>query len=156
LAPFTCAGDACVQRHPRLPDDGEWECTDMAGAALCRGGDPAAGVAPAPPDPSWICGARAGTGERICIDLSPDFPGGAAAAGFRCRYDNAPQPRRLCARDPGAHNLGDGCTRERPCVDGASCVEGRCAAPRPAPSCWLDDDCGGGTCRFGSCRRAGS
>jgi hypothetical protein len=128
----------------------------MAGAALCRGGDAAAGVVPGPPDPRWVCGRRSGTAERICVDRRPDFPGGAPGAGWRCRYENAPQPRRTCVRDPAAHNLGDVCTPERPCVDGADCVNGRCVAPPARPTCWLDADCGSGTCRFGTCRAAGS
>jgi hypothetical protein len=156
VAPFRCVGASCTQAHPALPDDGEWECLDMAGAAVCRGGDPPAGVAPAPPDARWSCGPRTGADERICVDLRPDFPGRAAAPGWRCRYENAPQPRRLCARDTGAHNLGDACSPERPCVDGAFCNEGRCTAPALTPACWLDSDCGAGTCRFGSCRKAGS
>jgi hypothetical protein len=153
--PFRCAGELCVQAHPRLPDDGEWECADMAGAAICRGGDPPAGVAPGPPDPSWTCGARAGAKERVCVDLRADFPEGRAA-GWRCRYDHAPAPRRACARDPGAHNLGDPCARERPCVDGARCVDGRCVADQGLPSCWLDEDCPHGACRFGACVRGAS
>jgi hypothetical protein len=149
--PFSCTGDLCEQRHPRLPDDGEWECLDMAGASVCRGGDAPAGVAAGPADGRFTCGARGG--ERICVDLRGDFPGGEAT-GWRCRYENSPRPRRLCARDPAAHHLGDRCGPQQPCVDGASCQQGRCAAPSPRPSCWLDSDCAGGACRFGSCRTA--
>jgi hypothetical protein len=147
--PFQCQADSCTQAHPRLPDDGEWECLDMAGAAICRGGDPPAGVAPGPPDRRWRCGPR--LGERICVDLQADFPG-PSAGGWRCHYENAPAPRRLCARDAQAHNLGDACAAQRPCVDGASCLEGRCQAPVRAPGCWLDSDCANGACRFGTCR----
>jgi len=146
---FACTGDRCEQRHPRLPDDGEWECVDMAGASVCRGGEPAAGVVPGPPDGRWSCGARGA--ERICVDLAGDFPGGSAD-GWRCRYENAPRPRRLCQRDAAAHHLGDRCTPREPCVDGAQCRDGRCQAPPPRPSCWLDSDCPGSACRFGSCR----
>jgi hypothetical protein len=146
---FDCAGGACVQRHPRLPDDGEWECVDMVGASVCKGGDAPAGVVPGPPDQRWTCGARGG--ERVCVDLAADFPGGDRE-GWRCRYENAPRPRRLCLRDPAAHHLGDPCEPRRPCVDGATCRDGRCVAPPPHPSCWLDADCGSGACRFGTCR----
>src|SRR5205823_3702783 len=54
---FACAGNHCEQRHPRAPDDGEWLCADSAGATVCVGGERAAGVAPAPADPGWFCGA---------------------------------------------------------------------------------------------------
>jgi hypothetical protein len=146
--PFACTADACVQRHPRLPDDGEWECLDQAGASVCRGGDPPAGVVAGLADGRWICGARGG--ERICVDLLGDFPSGGAE-GWRCRYQSSPRPRRICQREPGAHHLGDRCDRRQPCVDGAACREGRCLAPPPRPSCWLDSDCASGACRFGSC-----
>jgi hypothetical protein len=147
--PFACSAQSCEQRHPRLPDDGEWECLDMAGASVCRGGDPPAGVTAGPADRRWTCGARGD--ERVCVDLRGDVPDGAAT-GWRCRYENGPRPRRLCARDPLAHQLGDPCDPARPCVDGATCRDGRCAAPPPRPSCWLDSDCASGACRFGSCR----
>jgi hypothetical protein len=149
-SPFRCGPAGCTQAHPRLPDDGEWECLDMAGAAICRGGDPAAGVVPGPPDPGWACGARARGSERVCVHLSPEFPEGGAA-GWRCRYDHAPAPVRACVRDGAAHNLGDRCAPDRPCVDGALCAEGRCAAPALVPGCWLDGDCASGRCRFGTC-----
>jgi hypothetical protein len=149
VPPFACDAGTCVQRHPRLPDDGEWECLDMAGASVCRGGDPPAGVVAGPADGRWSCGARGS--ERICVDLRADFPAGAAA-GWSCRYQNAPRPRRLCRRDATAHHLGDPCDPQRPCVDGAICREGRCLAPPLRPACWLDSDCPGGACRFGSCR----
>jgi hypothetical protein len=148
--PFACTEGVCRQSHARLPDDGEWECVDLAGAAVCRGGDPPAGVVPGPPDPRWSCGARAGGAERICVDQRADFPD-HRAQGWRCRYQNDPRPARVCHRDPAAPHLGDGCTPREPCVDGATCRDGRCVAPPPAPSCWLDSDCQG-VCQFGSCR----
>lgn len=149
--PFTCAAHSCRQAYARLPDDGEWECVDQAGAVICRGGDPPAGVMAGPPDRRWRCGPRPGGAERICVDLHPDFPGGAAR-GWRCRHEGGVRPARSCQRDPDAHNLGDPCAPARPCVDGATCEDGRCQAPALGPGCWLDQDCGLGVCRFGSCR----
>jgi hypothetical protein len=149
--PFSCWRGECAQTHARLPDDGEWECVDMAGAAVCRGGDPPAGVVPGPPDGRWTCGVRAGAAERICVDLRGDFPEGRAQ-GWRCHYQHPTRPVRRCRPDPAAHQLGDPCAPRQPCVDGATCVQGRCVAPPPTPSCWLDTDCAGGACRFGSCR----
>ena len=156
---FVCAGDRCEQRHPRMPDDGEWQCSDSAGATVCAGGERAAGVAPAPApaDAGWFCGARRGSeaGARVCVDLSPDFPDGRARA-WRCRtlYDGP--TRRVCQRDDGAHTLAEACDALRPCVDGSRCAEGWCVPERPAPACWLETDCRGGRCRFGSCLREGT
>jgi hypothetical protein len=149
---FTCAGDRCQQLHPRMPDDGEWQCTDSAGATICMGGERAAGVAPAIADAGWFCGARRGgdPGVRVCVDLSPDFPDGRAR-GWRCRtlYDGV--ARRVCERDAGAHTLAETCDAQHPCVDGSRCAGGWCVPERPAPACWLETDCAGGRCRFGSC-----
>ena len=155
---FTCAGSRCEQRHPRMPDDGEWQCTDSAGATICMGGERAAGVAAAtaPVETGWFCGARGGPepGARLCVDLSPDFPDGRAP-GWRCRtlYDGP--PRRICERDPDAHTLAAPCDARRPCVDGSRCADGWCVPERPAPACWLQADCPGGRCRFGSCLAGG-
>jgi len=145
--PFQCAGARCEQRLPRMPDDGDWSCADMGGAAICHAGERAAGVAPAAPDVGWICGARG-----ICVDLSPDFPDGDMT-GWRCRYLHDNGARRVCERaGPAAHQLTDTCDGRRPCLDGSRCVDGRCLPARPDPACWLDPDCpGGGYCRFGSC-----
>jgi hypothetical protein len=147
-AAFACARDRCVQRHPRQPDDGEWSCLDMAGATMCLGADAAAGVLPGP-TAGWMCGARR-DGQRVCVDLSPDFPDGAAA-GWRCRYERAPASARVCER-ADVHVLGDRCAAGQPCVDGSRCVGGRCLPPRPRPSCFEDADCPGSACRFGTCR----
>jgi len=155
--PFVCTADRCQQPHPRMPDDGEWQCADSAGATICMGGERAAGVAAAPADAGWFCGARRGgdPGSRICVDLSPDFPD-AQARGWRCRtlYDGP--PRRVCDRDPGAHTLAETCEARHPCVDGSRCVDGWCVPERPAPACWLETDCPGGRCRFGSCLASGA
>ena len=154
---FACAGDRCVQRHPRAPDDGEWQCADSAGATVCVGGARPAGVAPAPADAGWTCGARRSgdPGTRVCVDLSPDFPDGHAR-GWRCRTMYDGPARRICDRDPNAHTLADACNQARPCVDGSRCTDGRCLPERPAPACWLDDECPGGRCRFGSCLGGGA
>lgn len=158
--PFRCAGDRCVQLYPRLPDDGEWQCADSGSATVCKGGERAAGVAPAPPERGWRCGRRVetrdevGKGERICVDLSPDFPDGTMT-GWRCRYENEPPLRRICARDPGRPSLTAPCDPQHPCLDGSVCVSGVCLPSAPHPDCWLDEDCAGGRCRFGSCAEAG-
>jgi hypothetical protein len=169
---FECKGTLCTQRHARLPDDGEWTCADAAGAVVCVGGERAAGVVAGPPDAAWICGARRGAdarapggfvrrlaaaspaplGARVCVDLSPDVPDGDLSR-WRCHFENGPPAARVCQEARGAAVLSVACDRQHPCVDGAACVEGRCLpAARPAPSCWLDGDCAGGACRFGTCR----
>ena len=159
--PFVCAGAECVEAHPRQPDDGEWLCSDDAGVTVCVGSVPAAGVAAGEAEAGWICGARGGPpspdrlGARVCVDLSPDFPEGAAS-GLRCRWSYEHGLMRVCRREPAAHGVGDGCDAVRPCVAGASCVASRCVPRRPHPTCWLDADCAGGTCRFGSCLEAGT
>jgi hypothetical protein len=153
--PFVCEGARCRQTHPRQPDDGEWSCADSAGATICQGGLPAAGVASAPADPAWLCGAlRPGArtlpiGDRVCVDLSPDFPDGDMG-NWRCRTVYEPAPARLCAREPAAV-LTVPCTPARPCVDGSRCVSGRCLPRRPAPDCVADSDCPRQRCRFGTC-----
>ena len=157
-APFVCAGDRCVQRYPRLPDDGEWTCSDTGGAAVCSGGDPPAGIPFNVADRAWICGLRrAGSavrdkGERVCVDLTPDFPSGAAP-GWRCHYATEETTARICERDASAHVIGDRCDPRTPCLDGLRCIAARCTAEPPSPSCILDGDCSVGLCRFGSCWR---
>jgi hypothetical protein len=149
--PFVCVGDECVQRHPRMPDDGEWECVDLHGVVICHGGEPAAAVVDGPPDPGWLCGARAQGArgpERLCVDFAPDLPAGEAA-GWRCRYDHQRGEKRICRRDAQARRVGGPCAAG--CPEGATCVENRCLPARPDPTCWLDSDCPGGKCRFGTC-----
>jgi hypothetical protein len=154
---FACDGDRCTQPQARRPDDGEWTCTENGGAIVCVGGERAAGVVAGPPDPAWVCGARRGQraddllGARVCVDFAPDFPDGDGTH-WRCRPAAGAANGRVCERaaDPGV--LAGACERARPCLDGAVCIENRCVPARPAPSCWLDDDCPGGACRFGTCR----
>ncbi|MBI4512236.1 MAG: hypothetical protein HY698_21565 [Deltaproteobacteria bacterium] len=146
---FLCEGDTCLQRHPRLPGDGVWECVDQDGVVVCRSASTAAGVVPALPDPGWTCGRRRGDAKnaRICVDLAPDLPNGATS-GFRCKFDHARGLRRLCTRDPASPKVGGPC----PCPEGVSCVSGRCIPAKPAADCWLPKDCGPGmTCRHGTC-----
>jgi len=162
--PFRCEGSRCIQRHPRLPDDGEWECADMAGAVVCRGGEPAAGTAPGGKGRGFACGTRRVrselVAERICVDLSPDVPDGAEP-GVRCHFEANGGLTRVCELGAARASLGAPCAPARPCVDGAVCMAGagkaggehRCVPLRPEPSCWLPGDCDQGSCRFGTCTR---
>jgi hypothetical protein len=153
---FLREGELWVQRHPRMPDDGEWSCGEMGGAAVCSGGDAPAGVAGNVADVAWFCGRRrkAGGDERVCVDLAPDFPDGHARA-WRCRYASDRGGARVCERDPSGHQLGDSCGAAAPCLDGVRCVAGRCVPDRPEPSCAFDRDCESGVCRLGTCREIG-
>jgi hypothetical protein len=160
-AAFTCVGERCTQSHARRPDDGEWTCVDSAGAVACVGGQGAAGIVAGPPDVAWICGKRPDErpgdafGSRVCVDLAPDFPDGDGTH-WRCRSFNGPAGTRECARATDVAVLGVRCDGARPCVDGAACVGALCVPARPEPSCWLDDDCPSGACRFGTCRAEGT
>jgi hypothetical protein len=151
---FVRDGELWVQRHPRMPDDGEWSCAEMGGAVVCSGGDEPAGVAFNVADVVWACGARATGAERVCVDFAPDYPDGHARA-WRCRYANERGGARICERDRNAHQLGDDCSPASPCLDGVRCVAGRCVPERPAPSCAFDRDCAAGVCRLGTCREIG-
>ncbi len=150
--PWACDGGSCLQREPRLPDDGEWECVQMDGVAYCHGGLPAAGVVPSRPDLGWVCGARRGgtPGERVCVDFAPDHA--AMSVPTRCRFEY-PDPEPMLHCSPGdAKHVGDRCTTREQCPPGAACVGQRCLPPRPTPSCWFDADCGtGGRCRWATC-----
>ncbi len=156
---FARRGDVWTQRYPRFPDDGEWRCGEMAGAVVCAGGDPPAGVAINVADPAWICGSRRAreanpsSAERICVDLAPDFPDGRAA-GWRCRYASGPSTVRTCERDAASHQLGDACDPRNPCLDGLRCAASRCVPAKPSPSCEIDRDCESGACRLGTCLAA--
>jgi hypothetical protein len=155
--PFVCTGKRCVQRYPVLPDDGEWSCEVTGGMSVCVGAVPASGVgSPAGAEArmsatGYWCGRRRGSGgERVCVDLSPDFPDGNAE-GWRCHYETAKRLERVCDRGPEPFQIGDHCGPRQPCLDGSHCVAGRCVPETPDPSCWLDADCPDGRCRFGSC-----
>jgi hypothetical protein len=149
---FSCEGSTCTQRHPRQPDDGQWQCSDDSGVAVCASVAAAAGVPEGRVERGWMCSQRGnrGDGSRVCVDLSPDFPDGAPA-GWRCRWSHDSGTVRTCVRDPSAHTLGDSCDGQHPCVAGARCAVGHCEPPRPAPACALDGDCARNTCRFGTC-----
>ena len=122
-----------------------------------RGGRGAGPRPVRPSDAGWFCGARRGgdPGARVCVDLSPDFPDGRAR-GWRCRTLHDGPARRVCERDAAAHTLAEACDPGHPCVDGSRCAEGWCVPERPAPGCWLQTDCPGGRCRFGSCIAGGA
>lgn len=157
VGPFVRRGDVFEQRHPRQPDDGQWQCSDDSGVTVCTGGEPASGVAPSPVAPGWECGDRrrpspSGAGARVCVDLSPDYPQGPVL-GWRCRWRYEPAPLRECRSEPDVHVVGDACDARSPCVLGAVCADGRCLPPQPAADCVLDSDCSSGACRFGSCAR---
>jgi hypothetical protein len=156
---FLCDPAGCTQAVARVPDDCEWECADSAGVVVCRGGERPAATPPGAADPAFVCGARRGTSagagaataERICVDVSPDFPHGERS-GYRCRFDTTSGLSRRCERAPDAHGIGDACDVGHPCVSGLACAAARCVPFAPEPSCWLDRDCDKGACRFGSCR----
>lgn len=150
---FACEGPRCRQVHPRVPDANEWTCADARGATLCRELAKAAGVVLGPAHPSFVCGERivGGTrnGERLCLDLSPDFPDGRAR-NWSCHYEAEPRLTRVCIARPSAA-LGGTCSPPLGCPSGALCVKGSCLPRLPRPTCWLDTDCKSGHCRLGSC-----
>ncbi|MEZ4219588.1 MAG: hypothetical protein R3B13_01585 [Polyangiaceae bacterium] len=148
---FACHGDVCTQRYPCMPDDGEWECADHDGAAVCRKLAGAAGIVEGPADPSWVCGVRNGkAAEKICVDLSPDRP---RDGDYICRFQYEPsRPRRSCRRGQDAV-LGRDCAAG--CPAGSTCVGERCLPLMPAPNCYLDADCTDkDKCLHGTCRSA--
>ncbi len=151
---FQCSRVRCVQEQPRVPDDGEWECSDVVGVVLCRGGAAPAGVASPAADPGWLCGARrAGrAGERVCLDLDPDLPDGTG--GYACHFErHAARLRRVCERSEAPH-IGGECSAARRCPAGSVCADGVCVPRRAHADCWTDLDCGSGECLYGSCTEA--
>jgi hypothetical protein len=130
---FSCRGDVCVQRHVRLPDDGEWRCAEREGVVWCAGGEPAAGVVKVVSERGYRCGERrvapGDRRERVCVDAAPDYPVGRAGE-FACRFVEQGSLRRECVRRPST---------VRP-LEHAS-----------LPNCWLDRDCDGTKCDRGSC-----
>jgi hypothetical protein len=129
---FSCEAGRCVQRHVRLPDDGEWRCAEEDGVAWCAGGEPAAGVVKAPVDRGFTCGWRRGPQpERVCVDEAPDHPGGQRGR-YRCRFLQERGMKRECVEES---------------------VPVRAVVARGAPDCWLDRDCVPGTCDRGRCTR---
>jgi hypothetical protein len=149
--PFTCQKDRCVQSPLRAPDDGEWECVEMAGAVVCRSPSEAAGIPPGAEDAAFVCGVRKGHGERICVDLSPDPPPGLGSWSCRVTYDGG-SAARVCTPSKEAR-VGGRCASPEECPVATACIGGRCLPDQPAPECWFDQDCGQGErCRYGSCR----
>ena len=178
---WDCEGRRCVQRRPRMPDDGEWECVDVGGIVYCRGGLAAAGVVAGAADRGWMCGSRPrareeregreereareekpetrGTDaksarpvERVCVDFSPDLP--PLPGVFHCRFQYpGPGPERVCDDQTTGARPGDACASARDCPSGLGCTGGRCLPSRPDVGCWLDVDCGGSRarCRWGTC-----
>ena len=133
---FVCEGERCVQRHPRLPDTGEWRCAEREGVVWCAGGEPAAGVVALPPSRGYTCGERRkserGRRERVCVDAAPDYPSDRAGE-FSCRFTER---------------------GERECVRRASALK---PLARPAmPNCWLDADCESARCDRGTCAEGGA
>jgi hypothetical protein len=132
-SPFVCAGATCVQRHVRLPDDGEWRCAERDGVVWCAGGEPAAGVVTLTSSRGYRCGERRGAvRERVCVDAAPDYPDGGPGA-FRCKFEQERGVVRTCTRGPGT-------SRREPVAT--------------EPNCWIDADCAG-RCERGSCAEAG-
>ncbi len=129
---FICQGALCRQRHVRLPDDGEWRCAEREGLVWCAGGEPAAGVISAPRQRGYVCGQRRGHDERVCVDVSPDYPS-AIPGQHRCRF---------VAED----GFWRECERER--------VATRARGALGPPDCWLDADCAPGRCDRGTCAGA--
>jgi len=117
------------QAHPRLPDTGEWRCAESERTVWCAGGEAAAGVVSGPLDRGYRCAARWGqnTGERVCVDQQPDYPG----EGYRCRFEQERGVARVC--EPATAAAG-------PALPGGA-----------LPACWLDRDCPSGRCDRGAC-----
>jgi hypothetical protein len=146
---FVCRGDDCRQEQPRLPDTGEWRCAEHGKVVWCAGGEPAAGVVAGAPDLGFRCAVRWGksalSGERVCIDRSPDYPNGARAA-YDCAYDQELSMARVCKKSAAlAEPLPPGA--EPACWLSKDCPSGRC--DRGVCSCQADADCVHGHCKPG-------
>jgi len=150
--PFVCAGTRCVQEHPRVPDNGEWDCVDIAGVVYCRKVVAAAGVLAGPLEPGFACGTRRGEGhgELICVDFAPDPAPLRVPYACSIGYSRG-VAERVCAPS-SARRVGAACDGDSACPAGTRCVGGRCLPGYPRPACWLDGDCDGAQkCHFGSC-----
>ncbi len=153
--PFACGDGGCVQDHPRMPDDGEWECFERGGAVVCHGGEPAAGVVAGRRDEAWICGERRGAPgrTRVCVDLAPDRPDDGSFSHCTVQQ-RAAGARQVCGptKEP---SLGGACEADLGCPAGAACVSRVCLPARaPLGECWQDTDCGAGeVCVFATCAK---
>jgi hypothetical protein len=152
---FACAGDVCRQTQPRLPDTGEWSCAERDGVVWCTGGEPAAGVVPGLPDPSYDCGKRGGeraiAGERLCIDRKPDYPD--ASATYACRYEQERGTTRVCVPSSSRHRESLAIEAVPACWLDTDCRSRGC--DRGACRCATDNDCEQGRCQAGLCTRSG-
>lgn len=146
-SPFRCSGETCIQDHPRFPDDGVWECGDRSGVSHCRRGYKPSGAVMGPPDPGWICNEDT-DGHSICLDFSPDTPNGEVE-GWECHFQHGDSVQRLCRRNSVLPTVGTRC--KSGCPLGALCIEEICVPKKPSPDCWLNADCEGGSCLFGTC-----
>jgi hypothetical protein len=117
------------QEQPRLPDTGEWRCAEQGKVVWCAGGKAAAGIVSGPPDRGYRCGPRWGTttGERVCVDEHPDYPGDA----YRCAFEQERGMARVC--------------------ETAAAWRGPALPPNAIPACWLDRDCFSQRCERGVC-----
>lgn len=150
-SPFVCQRGRCVQRRPRLPDDGEWECTETGGAVLCRGGAAPAGVVRPQAGWGYTCASRPGhPEERLCLDVDPDLPTELDAT-VRCNFEvTAGRAQRVCVSSE-APRLGNRCQTATDCPAGARCIREVCVPPTLTPACFRDPDCGLERCTLASC-----
>lgn len=98
--------------------------------------------------------------ERVCVDLSPDFPEQRATA-YHCEYSNRGALRRVCRPastppTPQRHNLGEFCASTEECAEGLACISSFCILPAfLQPECWYHRDCPEGQrCLLAQCRQA--
>ncbi len=146
---FSCKGKRCRQRHPRMPDDGAWECGDVAGVVACRGHAKTAGAPAGKLDPDWTCGPRRGhPKERLCLDFSPDLPPGDGP--WSCHFEHeVGAAGRVCVKKASAR-VGQACAAA-PCPAGTRCLDGRCLPGVLKTECWGDKDCPSGRCELTRC-----
>jgi hypothetical protein len=130
---FVCRAGSCRQRHPRLPDSGEWRCADGGDVVWCAGGEAAAGVVSGAAEPRFRCGARWGNErrERVCIDAAAERPEGSE--NYQCGFEQELGIAKLCKVAAASPAL--------------------VALPaRAVPACWLGRDCPSGQCNRGACK----
>lgn len=144
----------CINPGPDYPDDGEWDCEDVAGETICRrpGDFPDDGGGTA-----WNCELQ---GEFVvCTDTTPNYPDDGGGGPYNCWFNEF----RICETIPGdgggwsCYDADDGsreCRNNEPdlpddgewaCWDDAG--QTHCRRPGDFP-----DDGGGGDW---NCERAG-